>query len=126
MTDDAGRELARYQKWNVVVLAAAIALARWNYGPRAGFSLALGGILGAINFWLTAAVIRLTFTPDLRPGAGGVAMVVLKFLAFFGGVGAALLMLRPDSIPFGIGFCTILVVIVLFAIIDLAKGDDAS
>ncbi|HVO31083.1 MAG TPA: hypothetical protein VMV18_10115 [bacterium] len=124
--DPAARELARIQKWNLVVLAAAIGGAAWHLGPSVAEAAAIGGALGAANFWLTAQVIRRTFVPeggDERPGG---ALIGLKFLALFAVVGGVLWYVHPDTLGFGLGFCSILVAIVGNAVADLVtqKSDD--
>lgn len=117
MSDDAGRELATIQKLNLVVLAVAIGWAAWSHGRFVTWSVAVGGALGALNFWLTSQVIRRSFVPE---GASG-GLVAVKFVVLFGVVGGVLWFLQPDSTGFALGFCSVLVAIVLKTIVDMTK-----
>jgi hypothetical protein len=124
-TDDAGRELARIQKWNLVVWAAATGLAAWIDGADSAKSVGLGGAVGAANFWLTAQVIRRTFVASGEDEAGpSGGLLVLKFVGLFAAVGGALWFFQPDSLGFGLGFCTVLVAIVVKTVADLVMQKD--
>ena len=115
MSDDAGRELAKIQKLNLVVLALAIGWAAWKHGSSMALSVAIGGVLGAANFWLTSQVVRRA----VRPQGASAGLVVVKFVALFGAVGGVVWFLRPDSTGFALGFCSVLVAIVAKALVDL-------
>ena len=112
---EAGRELRAIQKWNLLVLAAAIGFAAWRFGPRAAESVAVGGVIGATNFWLTSRVVRGTFA-----GNGNTRWpVLLKFLGLFGGVGLVMWAVQPESNGFAAGFVSILLTVVLKAIVAM-------
>lgn len=117
MSDDAGSELARIQKLNLVVLAGAIGWAAWRHGSTMAQAVAIGGVLGAANFWLTSQVVRRAVRPD---GASG-GLVAVKFVVLFGVVGGVVWLLHPDSTGFAVGFCSVLVAIVARALVDLVK-----
>ena len=125
--DEARRQLAVIQKVNLVVWPLTTGIAAMGWSPRAAVGVALGGLLGAVNFWLTIQVVRRVFVADPEPRKGGVGMVLVKFFGLFSVVAWLLWIVRPDPIGFGVGFCSILMSIVLKAIFDMVmQKDDAN
>ena len=120
MSDDAKRELAKIQKLNLMVLALAIGWAAWKHGVPMAMSVAIGGVLGAANFWLTSLVVRRALEPEGRSSG----LIAVKFMVLFGGAGAVIWVVRPDGIGFALGFCSVLIAIVLKALVDLVKQRD--
>lgn len=114
-------QLVTFQRWNLAILAVALVPVWLLAGPRAGWSLVTGGLLGAANFWLTGEVVRRVFVPDEERRRGVGAVLVLKYGALFGAVGWVLWFLRPDGVAFAAGFCSILAAVTASAVRDAIK-----
>lgn len=122
------RELHAIQLIHLVVWAASTGFAAWRYGERAAMAVGIGGLVAAVNFWLTMLLIR-KVVPESGQEASGVAsssgsgagLVIVKFGGLFGGTGMLLWQVRPDPVGFGVGFCTILMAIVVKAFVDLIR-----
>lgn len=106
--------------WDVAVLILAVGYTALRHESHVTVSVALGGIVGALNFWLTGWVVRRTFVADPKRSSGG--WLMLKFLGFFGLVGWIIWQVRPQSVGFGAGFATVIVAIVCKAIVDAIRG----
>lgn len=122
-------QLATFQRWNLAILAVAIVPVWLLAGSRAAWSLAIGGLLGAANFWLTGEVVRRVFVPDEETRRGAGAFLVLKYGALFGAVGCVLWLLRPEGVAFTAGFCSILAAVTASAVRDAirtGRGADES
>lgn len=118
--------LAAYQRWNLVILSMGSIACGLIFSFREGWSVALGGIVSAANFWLTVQVVRRIFVPAGEMKQPGLALlaVFLKYGLLFGAVGLLLWQLRPEGAGFAGGFCSILVAITAKSVSQMIHGTD--
>ncbi len=112
--------LESIQRWNLALIPIAVALAFASGGPRNAWSLALGALVGAANFWLTIQVVRRVFVPE--PKSGGALMMVGKFLGLLALVTALVWWWKPDLQSFGLGFSTIVAAMFLRALYEAFRS----
>lgn len=119
------RELHAIQLIHLVVWAASTGFAARRYGEHAAMAVGIGGLVAGVNFWLTMLLIRKVApssgAESSSSSAGGTGLVIVKFAGLFGGTGLLLWKVRPDPVGFGVGFCTILMAIVVKAVVDLIR-----
>lgn len=107
-------DISRISRTTLLLTATGTALAWLLEGPRAGLSLAGGGLLVVANLGLIRAIVSrlITRSADTKRGVG---LVVLKLLAMVAVVAAAFSGLPIDAAPFSIGVSTLLIAMVLDA-----------
>ena len=107
--------------WNAILLAIATAILFFSQGSYAAYSTILGGILGAANLlaigWLTARVL----IKGQRSLGSTLALVGAKFVVLIGVVGSMMLLLKPDVLPFLLGFSTSLPIILGICVLRFGR-----
>ena len=114
--------LESIQRWNLVLVPLAAGLALVTTGFREAWSVALGGVVSALNFWMTIHLVRRTFRPE--PDKWGAWMLVGKFVGLIALVTLLVWGVKPDWQAFGLGFCTIVAAMLLRALYEAFRGTE--
>jgi len=108
-------------RWNAVLLGVVSVTLYLTSGTNAVGSALMGGLLGAANLvaitWITARIL----TRGQSGFGSSMALVGAKFVVLVGVVGAIVLLLKPDVLPFLLGFSTSLPIVVGICVLRFGR-----
>lgn len=107
--------------WNALLLAIAATAVFFSSGSTGALSVMIGGVLGGANLvaigWIAARVLE----RGEKGFESSVALLAAKFVLLVGIVGAVVLLLKPDLLPFLLGFSTSLPIVVGICVLRFGR-----
>lgn len=128
--DSRRRFIRRIELVHVTIAAVACAVAGVTSSASVVMGVALGALLGGLNFRALAVLAtRMTATDgDAATRSGSAALIILKMLAMMAAVGAVLVWIRPDGIGFiiGLSLAPLALLVGSFALLRDANKDTSA